>query len=272
MQKPALTVALLTPDDFATIRRTVEHVAAQSNAGEIELLIIASNPEAVRIDESTALRFHSTRVVPADLSTGTGIARARAVREASADVIVFGEDHCFPEPGWAAALLRAHAGSWAAVGPVVRNANPDTIVSWADLLMGYGPWLTPGRAMERDHLPGHNCSYKRTPLLELGEDLPVLFEAETALQWKLRSRGHRLFQEPEARIAHTNFDSWGTWIQVIFHAGRVFAATRAHEWSLPRRGAFALATPLVPLVRLLRHLRFGIQSDIPLSLLARIVE
>ena len=93
------------------------------------------------------------------------------MREASAPIVVFTEDHCFPEPEWAAALLARHAEPWAAVGPVLRNANPETTVSWADLLIAYGPWLAPGVAGPKDHLPGHNSSYKTSVLREYGDRL-----------------------------------------------------------------------------------------------------
>ncbi len=267
---PALTVALLNSDAFATIARTVAHVAAQDEAPTIELLILASHPDAMIPDPDAVNRFHSVRVIPVDLRLGSGPARATAVREAGAPIIAFGEDHCFPEAGWARALLDAHRGPWAAVGPVVFNANPATVVSWADFLLGYGPWLAPGQSGERDHLPGHNTSYKRDALLPFGDDLAVLIEAETPLQWRLREQGARLYQEASARVAHTNFDRWGTWLHVTFHAGRVFAATRAQQWSPLRRVAFAVATPMVPLVRLRRHLAQAIGAGWAPSLTARV--
>jgi hypothetical protein len=128
------------------------------------------------------------------------------------------------------------------------------MVSWADLLMGYGPWLAPTHTGTREHLPGHNTSYKREALLSLGDALGDLMESETPLQWKLREGGHTLQLDARARVAHTNFDRLGTWLFVSFHAGRVFAATRVREWSMVRRLAFFLASPLVPLVRLSRHI------------------
>jgi len=257
---PAMTVALLTPDTFATIARTVAHVAVQDVVGSIELLILAPEPDAVVVDPEAVQSFHSVRVVRVAFEGGSGAARATAVHEAAAPIIAFGEDHCFPAAGWARALLEAHAGAWAAVGPVVENANPTTLVSWADLLMGYGPWLAPGRSEVRDHLPGHNTSYKTSVLRACGAELPALIEAETPLQWLLRERGELLYQAADARVAHTNFERWGTWLHVSFHAGRVFAATRALHWSSLHRLAFALATPLVPLVRLRRHLAQAMQA------------
>lgn len=252
MTEPLLTFVLLTPDNFSTVRTTAEHVA-DGGAEMIELLVVTADPGKLDADARVTGRFSSFSVVKANMSRA-GAARAAAVRAARAPIVAFGEDHSFPQPGWAAAILAAYRGEWAAVGPVVINANPGTIVSWADLLMGYGPWLAPGSSAERDHLPGHNSSYRKDVLLTLGDELGDLFEAETALQWTLRARGHRLFQESAARVAHTNFERWSTWIPVSFHAGRVFADTRARSWSKGARLAFALASPLVPFVRMWRHL------------------
>ncbi|MGK2961135.1 MAG: hypothetical protein ACSLFK_03190 [Gemmatimonadaceae bacterium] len=268
MTEPALTFVLLTPDDFSTVRTTAELVGLEG-AGMIELLVVTADPARLDPDPAVTNRFFSFGVVKADMSRGAGAARAAAARAARAPVIAFGEDHSFPQPGWAAAILAAHGGEWAAVGPVVTNANPGTLVSWADLLMGYGPWLAPGRSAERSHLPGHNSSYRKDVLLTLGDELGDLFEAETALQWKLRARGHRLFQESAARVAHTNFERWNTWIPVSFHAGRVFAATRARSWSGAARVAFALASPLVPFVRMWRHLGQAFAAGLAPALIVR---
>ena len=267
---PALSVALFTPGDFSSIRRTVSHVVAQDIASSIELLVLASSPHLVVIDEPEVRALHSVRVVPVEFSDGSGPARATAVREAAAPIIAFGEDHCFPQAGWAAALLDAHRGPWAAVGPLMHNANPTTLVSWADLLMGYGPWISARDAGEHDHLPGHNTSYKRDALLAFGDELDALIEAETPLQWRLRGKGQRLFQDARAHVAHTNFERWQTWLFVCMHAGRVFASTRALHWSSFRRLAFTLASPLIPFVRLQRHLRQAIRAEWPAGLVARV--
>jgi hypothetical protein len=251
---PRLSVALLTPDGLEPLRRTLTCLATQDIATSMEVLVLAPEGRLVDAHDPIATGFHSLRVIPVAYRAGSGEARAAAVREAQAPVIAFGEDHCFPQDGWASALLDAHQGAYAAVGPAVHNANPTTLVSWADLLMGYGPWLAPTSSGPRDHLPGHNTSYKRAVLLALGDDLPALMEAETPLQWRLRADGHVMFLEARAWVAHTNFEDLSTWLFVSFHAGRVFAATRSMAWPWWHRAAFAVASPLVPFVRLRRHL------------------
>ena len=51
---PELSVILITPDSFETIRRTAGCIAAQSVADRIELVIVA--PTAARIDVDASWR------------------------------------------------------------------------------------------------------------------------------------------------------------------------------------------------------------------------
>jgi hypothetical protein len=134
----------------------------------------------------------------------------------------------------------------------VRNANPGSAVSWADLFIGYGPWLHPQPAREAEFLPGHNTSYKRDVLLACGDRLEQLLEAETVLHWELRAQGHRLYLEPAAQVAHTNFSLWRSWLPVQYYAGRVFGSARARGMRPWRRALFAAGSPLIPGLRLWR--------------------
>jgi hypothetical protein len=254
-REPELSIILITPDSFGTIRQTVGTLARQTIRDRIELVIPAPSDAHIEVDPELAAVFGGVRVIALPSVSPAGPARAAGVRASRAPVVAFAEDHCFPEPGWAEALVRAHRQTYAGVGPAIRNANPGTLVSWADLLIGYGPWLAPAVAREMDFLPGHNSSYKRDVLLEYGDALADLMEAETVLQWDLRRKGHRLFLEPAAEAAHTNFGLWSSWIPASFLGGRAFAATRASEWSPARRLAFTAASPLIPFVRLARVVR-----------------
>jgi hypothetical protein len=268
---PALTVVSITPDRYETVRRTIGCIRAQSALDSIELLIVAPARATLDADEGELAAFRWVKIVEVGPLGATGEVRARAVHEASAPVVVFTEDHCFPDPDWAAALLARHEESWAAVGPVLRNANPDTHVSWADLLLASGAWLAPGAAGAASHLPGHISSYQVAALREYGDRLGEFMEAESVLQWDMRRRGHRLFLEPAARVSHTNFAYWSTFGPVQVMNGRSFADARANGWPRWKRLAFAGASPLIPLVRFTRVVRDGRRSGVPLSLLARVL-
>lgn len=55
-----------------------------------------------------------------------GPAYAAGVRSAGAAVVAFGEDHSFPERGWAQALLEALGAGIAAVGPLCATPTLTT--------------------------------------------------------------------------------------------------------------------------------------------------
>jgi len=258
---PALSVVLATPGDYEMIRRTIGFLRAQTVVDTVELVIVA--PSKMSVPRGELGEFFSVKTLFVGPFESCGMANAAGVRAARAPVVVLAEDHAFPDPDWAEVLIEAHGQDWAAVGPAVRNGNPRTRTSRADMLIGYGPWVEPVVGGEVDFLPGHNTSYKRSLLLEYGADLDTMMEAETILHWNLRAAGHRLRLEPRARIAHLNFAQLGAFRDVHFNGGRMFATTRARHrhWSALGRWSFAAGVPLVPLVRLWRIVRSHPQAS-----------
>ena len=255
---PAMSVVLPTTSDFASIETTVRYLSRQTIAPRLQLVVVAMSRPEFALDQSACGAFWGAAIVHSG-DRSHGEASAAGVRAARGAVVVFAEDHCFPEPTWADALLSAYTSpDIVAVGPVFRNANPATLVSWCDFAIGYGPWIDPETSGDQPFLAGHNSSYRRDTLLGLGDRLEELLEAETVLHMELRAQGRRLVVEPRARTAHTNFGRLGVWLPVQYHCGRVFAAERSRQWSWARRAFYAAASPLIPCIRLARatgHLR-----------------
>ena len=247
-----MSVVIVTPDRYETIRKTVEHLRAQTVKDRLELVIVAPSAAQLDLDGSELHDFSQFRIVEVGEISSIARAHAAGIRQSSAPVVVLAEDHSFPEAGWAEALIERHRQPWAVVGPVVRNANPESLMSWADFLLGYGTWLDPTPAGETHYLPGHNSSYKRAILLDYDRELEAMLEAEFVLHLDLQARGHRLYLESAAKTAHLNFARLAPWTPYLIHAGRVFAAARARRWSLPRRLLYAGGAPLIPFVRLWR--------------------
>jgi GT2 family glycosyltransferase len=247
-----MSVVIATPDNFRTIRKTISHLSRQTVRDLLQIVIVAPSKQDLELDATRMHGFHGYEIVELGSIDSIGAANAAGIRRATAPIVALAEDHCFPDPEWAAKLIEAHNRPWAAVAPCVRNANPGTAVSWADLLIGYGPWLSPTTAREMDFLPGHNSSYKRDVLLRYGEQLDAMMSAETLLHWDLRAKGHQLYLEPAASTAHTNFSRWSSWLPVQFYNGRLFAGERARGMSGLRRLVYTVGAPLIPLVRLAR--------------------
>ena len=250
--RPKLSAIIATRDSFESIRRTISHLRAQTVVNQIELVIVCPMHCQLGLDENELKGFWAHRVVEIERFDSLAPANAAGVRAASAPVVVLCEDHAFPDPTWAQSLVIAHRGPYAVVGPAVHNANPDTAVSRADFLIGYGPWAEPIKPCEAAHLPGHNSAYKRNILLSYGDHLEEMMEAESVLQWDMLRNGHRLYLDPTARLAHTNFAKLGIWTKVQFHNGRVFAAVRSKNWPIHKRLFYMCASPLIPLARLKR--------------------
>jgi hypothetical protein len=253
---PLLSAIVITRDTYEAVRTTVRHLRAQSLHDRMEVVLIAPSRATLQADDEELGAFHSVRIVEMGEAVRSEAAGyAAGIRHAAAPVVVFTEDHCFPATGWAEALVRAHEGPWAAVGPVVANANGDGVVSWADFLLGYGPWLDPTPAGPVEYLPGHNSSYKREVLLAYEPDLEAWLDAESNLHWDLRARGHGLYLEPAARTFHFNYSRVSAWLPATFFSSRTFAGRRARPWGIGRRLVYALGSPLIPAIRLRRCVR-----------------
>jgi hypothetical protein len=253
---PLLTAIVVAPDGWLPVRTTVRHLAAQSISDRIEVVFVLPRDSPFEADGAALAGFAGHRVVRVATAECAGaVGYAAGIRAASAPFVVFTEDHCYPESGWARALLDAYDDRTAAVGPVVAHANLGGSIAWADYLLGYGPWSDPTPGGEVAYLPGHNSSYRRAALEPYEPDLERWLVAESVLHWDLRKRGWRLVLEPRARTHHFSFSRPASWIRATFLQSRAFAGERTQDAGLPKRLFWVAATPLIPLVRLRRCAR-----------------
>ncbi len=267
---PAMSVVLAT-DSYETIRKTVGHLRAQTVKEQLEIIIVAPSAARLCLVEAELQGFLRYRVVEVGAMHSLAWARAAGIRQAGAPVVAFGETHSYPQPGWAGALIAAHRDSWAVVGPVLGNANPGSMISWANFLLDYGHWLDPTPSGVIDDLPGRNSSYKRAVLLGYGAGLEAMLEMETMLHWELRAKGYHLYLESAAKTMHLNVSRPSSWLPERFFAARWFGAARARRKSPLWRVFYTGAAPLIPLVRLPRILRYIRRSGRSRELMPRLL-
>lgn len=270
-RSPEMSVVVVTPDRYETVRKTIRHLRAQKVRDRLEVVLVAPSAGELGLDKSEMQDFLQFRVIEVGPINSTAKARAIGVRHASAPVVALGEDHAYPAPGWAEAIINAHRDGWAAVGPVMANANPRSMISWANFLIEYSQWLEPTTGGVADHLPGHNGSYKRAILLKYDDQLEAMLDAESILHWDLRATGHRLYLEPKARTFHQNHAVPVASISLRFNSGRLFASSRARRWRLWRRLLYTGGAPFIPLVRFWRIVRELCKPGRPRHLLPRVL-
>ncbi len=248
---PEMSVVIVTPDDYQVIRRTIRFLGAQTVKGLLELVIGAPSRKQLGLIESDLAGFHSYKIVEVGEIRILTDAKVAAVVESSAPIVAFAEDHCYPEPGWAEALIATHRRGYAAVGPLMRNANPATSLSWAGLFLHYGCCINPVISGHCTNLPWHNTSYKRRLLLEYGSELSSMLIVEGILFDDLRAKGHTLHFEPAAQTNHVNISLLSSWARHAFWGGRLFGGMRARKnnWPVWKRLIYIAGSPLIPIMR-----------------------
>ena len=243
--EPSISVIVVGDRGFAVLHAIIACLAEQTIAHEIELLAVVPTDEEP--PEGSETHFARFRAVAAGPITNRGRAAAAGVRLARAPVIAFTENHCFPEPDWAEALVAAHvaAGRPAGVAPAILNANPETLISWAGYAIAYARFH-PGRpAGEIEDMPLHNTTYRRDLLMVRDNRLEELLAVESALQKDLRAAGERFLFEPRARAYHVNEVPFGLIVAALFSTGWRYGGNRGRRWWWPRRATYALVFPFL---------------------------
>lgn len=270
---PQMSVIVVTPDHYDKIRKTIEHLRAQTARDKLEIVIVAPSIKEFDQDGSYMRDFLRFHLVEVGEFKSTGEAVATGARMASAPVVTYVEEHAYPEPGWAECLIIAHQQSWAAVGAVLYNANPESLISWASFFTDFGPWIEQASGKETRRLAPHQTSYKRSILLDYGTELGAMLEVEGILHWDLISKGYRLYLEPGAQVHHLNPSLLSSYIVAEFQGGRMFGAarTRYEHWSLWRRLLYIGGMPLIPIIRFTRVLKEILRTTFKTNLIPSIL-
>jgi hypothetical protein len=255
---PEMSVVVVSLDSYERIRLTIAALRAQTAKRRLEIVIVAPSRDVLNLDEADLREFFSFQIVEVGAIRSTGGAIAAGFQKAHAPVVAYAEEHSYPFPTWAEALLLAHRKPWAAVGAAIVNANPGTIISWANLFTDFGPSVEPALAGVTSHLAWHHTSYKRELLSGYEtEQLQNYLETEGFLHQALQDRGYQLYFEPAAKSNHVNVSTIFSLIRCEFVGGRLYGAARVrhHKWSKARRLLYILGSPLIPALRLRRTLR-----------------
>ncbi len=254
---PALSVVLVTPGRYERIRKTMNHLHSQSLRARMEVIVVCPSLAELDANDDGWRDFFEVRCIEVGVFRTTGEVRAAGAVQARAEVVAFAEDHCFPGPGWAEALVEAHREAWAGVGATMTNANPASLLSWADLFLNFGPCVMRESGGASHFIPWHNSSYPKKALNEYGDDLAGMLDVEGVLHISQEQRGRKLFLCAAATTEHINISRFDSFLSGHFWGSRMFWAALIGEerWPAWKRLALALASPILGLVRVQRALR-----------------
>jgi hypothetical protein len=160
---PLLSIVLISRRGFAAVHPVLEAIEPQVEAVGAEVVVVDGTGETpavpswvrwVGVDEKDWIRLTH-----------------RGVLEARGDIVAICEDHVFPDPGWCAAILRAHAEHPEAdmVAGCMANGCEASLVDRAYFLAFAAPYIAPLRAVPRERPPALPAvSFKRRLLAQLG--------------------------------------------------------------------------------------------------------
>ncbi len=163
----------------------------------------------------------------------------------SADIVAFSEEHAYPEPDWAEAILKAHrAGDWPIVGYGFRNANPESYFSRGGLIADYGRFILPVDSGVKSCTSGNNISFKRGFLVEAMREFGTYPFPDYLVQEYCAKRGMSMYVSAEAVTNHENYEELMGFMITNFYFCHVMAGNRARfgKWSAGRRWLYAIGT------------------------------
>jgi hypothetical protein len=107
----------------------------------------------------------------------------------------------------------------------------------------------------------YNGAYRRDVLLDLGDQLDNLLDANNEELWPILHRqGYHCWFDRDARTNHVNTTKLRNMLQIRFFSGALVGAQRARRWTWVRRLLYVVASPLIPAVLIRRarsNIRFG---------------
>jgi GT2 family glycosyltransferase len=197
-------------------------------------LIAAGFPEVTLVTVAS-------RMYPGD-ARNLGVARARA------DILAFTDTDCIVDARWIEEILAAHRTGVLAAGGSVDNANPESVIGWANYFCEFTAWMPAGDRRPLHEIPTACLSIKRRAFEDFGPFLGDTLCSDSAFCWRLARAGSPPVFVPSIRVAHLNVTQPSLYLKRKWRHGRAFARVRASEdrFGRPRCLLNLLVAPVVP--------------------------
>ncbi|GEP58646.1 hypothetical protein RSO01_58120 [Reyranella soli] len=241
--KPSVSVAICTRNRAQKAQRAAASVIANSFT-DFELIVVDQSTDDATRKAIAALADERVRYIPTD-TVGVAISRNIAIREASADIVVFTDDDCICDRGWLDAILVEFEADPQALGVYGRVVPYGTkgsatwdCVSEADGMICPALNQSPTRRIvDRPAIPhlvlggGNNMSFRKEAFRRvglfnemLGPGSPIGTGEDTEFSYRLLFNHCRLVYSPQPVVEHDNWMDRANFVHHMKVAMRVQAA------------------------------------------------
>jgi hypothetical protein len=262
---PDLSVIVTVVDGDPALSRCVEALVNQTDAPSME--IIVPYDDTIAEVGQLAGRFPMVRFLDLGSLSDDGrqnaftrhrlydIRRSRGLRAATGRLLAIVEDRGWPRSGWARAVVDLHdASACAAIGGVIENGGRGAL-RWAVFFCDFGRFQSPIARDDPEYITDTNICYTREALEGVAGLWAERYQ-EPTVNWALRRKGLKLLlsERPVVVQERGAIDLWSV-VQERVHWARLFGQIRGREASPLRCVTWAAATPMLPVLLFVRHLR-----------------
>lgn len=134
---------------------------------------------------------------------GAGVARNRGARQAQADILLFTDADCEPQPDWIAAMLAPLADpDVSGVKGIYRTRQQSWVARFAQAEYEE-KYNRMAKAEQIDFVDTYAAAYRRDAFVESGGfDPAFVLDEDQELSFRLARAGHRLVFAPDAVVYH----------------------------------------------------------------------
>jgi hypothetical protein len=263
---PLLSVVVTVVEGGAALVRCLDALAGQTAAEGVEVIVPYDG--SIPDTPSLATRYPSVRFTDMGAASTAGRRnafsehglyeqrRAAGLRAARGLLVAMLEDRGAPRPDWSAAMIDLHARMpCGAIGGVVEHGGGGAL-RWALFFCDFGRYQPVLRGCTVEYLSDVNICYKREAL-EAVRNLWQEVYQESTVNWALRRCGYELHLSPAPVVVEERGEArlWPI-MRERLHWARIFAHVRGREAPSPLNCvAWAAATPVLPTLLFVRHLR-----------------
>lgn len=261
---PRLSIVLTVVEGGAAVARALDALLAQEAPPPLEIVVPYDDTAAYLDDLAPrypAVRFLAMGTVPTEQPPTSAAGehelfdrrRAAGLAVTTGDLVAILEDRGTPRADWARTAVRLHAALPNGVIGGAIDPLPSRLLEFAIHVCDFTRYTSPFVSGPREWVSDVNVVYKRRVLEQTRELWRERYQ-EPVVHWSLQKAGEALYLSDQLVVLHRRAAvPLSALADERFHWGRLFGAIRGRSMSAAQRLVFALTSPLIPLVLLLRH-------------------
>lgn len=243
-ERVAVTVIIPAYNAKATIRGTLDSLAAQQDAPSYEVIVVDSSKDGT--DQIIAEAYPWVKLIHQSEKTDPGMARNLGLSASHGQVIACLDADCIAPKDWLARIMADQRAGHEVVGGAVENGKSQSAVAWAGYMGEFREFIPSGRPRIVSHIPTCNIAYHRTIFERFG-GFPTRFYPQEDLlyHWRLGHHGVPLWFDPGLIVQHMHRSTWRGYLQ---HQHRIGKITTRMLQVTGGEGAFLARSPLLTLL------------------------